>query len=128
MKYSKIKELYSTIFDSYAKPSLETHIKKIIELDQFLPYSSTFFCVTNTQDLTFEYVSKNFTSCLGLDDNDLKIKGMRYFWSRIHPDDVEIWLSAMHHLMDFTLTEIPIKQRNKGKQTLNIVKKLGIFI
>lgn len=119
MKYSKIKELYSTIFDSYAKPSLETHIKKIIELDQFLPYSSTFFCITNTQDLTFEYVSKNFASCLGLDDNDLKIKGMRYFWSRIHPDDVEIWLSAMHHLMEFTLSEIPIKQRKKANYTWN---------
>ena len=90
MKYSKIKELYNTIFDSYSKPSLETHIKKMIELDKFLPYSSTFFCITNTQDLTFEYISKNFTTCLGLDANDLKTKGMRYFWSRIHPEDIEI--------------------------------------
>ncbi|MBN2867896.1 MAG: PAS domain-containing protein [Flavobacteriaceae bacterium] len=119
MKYSKIKELYNTIFDSYSKPSLETHIKKMIELDKFLPYSSTFFCITNTQDLTFEYISKNFTTCLGLDANDLKTKGMRYFWSRIHPEDVEIWLTAMHHLMDFTLNEIPQEKRKKANYTWN---------
>jgi len=119
MKYSKIKELYNTIFDSYSKPSLETHIKKMIEMDEFLPYSSTFFCITNTQDLTFEYISKNFTTCLGIDAKHLKRKGMRYFWSRIHPDDVEIWLTAMHHLMDFTLTEIPINKRQKANYTWN---------
>ena len=82
MKYSKIKELYRFIFESYDKPSLQKHIEKIIEMDQFLPYSSTFFCITNTQDLTFEYVSKNYNACLGLDAKEIKEKGMRYFWSQ----------------------------------------------
>ena len=43
MKYDRIKEYYKTIFESFDTPLLEEHIKKIIELDKFLPYSSTFF-------------------------------------------------------------------------------------
>ena len=79
MNYNQIKDVYKSIFKSYNKPSLETHINKIIELDFYLPYSSTFFCITNTQDLTYEYVSKNFKSCTGLDVFLLKTEGMRYF-------------------------------------------------
>jgi len=119
MKYNQIKDSYKSIFESYDKPFLETHIKKMIELDEFLPYSSTFFCITNTQDLKFEYVSKNFSSCLGLDPNEIKTKGMRYFWSRIHPEDVQIWLSALNALMEFTLTEIPPEQRKNTNYTWN---------
>ena len=99
MEYAQIKQLYRSIFESYDIPSLETHIKKIIDLDFYLPYSSTFFCITNTQDLKFEYISKNFNTCLGLDSNDLKAEGMRYFWSRIHPGDIDVWLSALNDLM-----------------------------
>ena len=89
MKLKNIKNIYSNIFKSYGHDSIEKHIKKIIELDEFLPYNSTFFCITNTQELSFEYISKNMFSCLGLDKIEMQEKGMRYFWSRIHPDDVE---------------------------------------
>ena len=119
MKYNEIKEHYKTIFESYDRPSLETHINKLIELDNYLPYSSTFFCITNTQDLTFEYVSKNFNSCLGLNPNILKSQGMRYFWSRIHPEDVEVWLSAINQLMEFTLNDIPENRRKEANYTWN---------
>ncbi len=119
MKYSQIKELYKSIFVSYDRPSLETHIKKIIDLDSYLPYSSTFFCITNTQSLTFEYISKNYNSCLGLDSDELKTKGMRYFWSRIHPDDLENWLKALNDLMEFTMSEIKEEDRHKANYTWN---------
>ncbi|MBU2940526.1 LuxR C-terminal-related transcriptional regulator [Lacinutrix sp. C3R15] len=119
MKYSQIKQLYKSIFESYDCPSLETHIKKIIDLDFYLPYSSTFFCITNTQDLTFEYISKNFNACIGLDASELKAKGMRYFWSRIHPDDIDIWLSALNSLMEFTITGIESENRQKANYTWN---------
>ncbi|MHA7844432.1 MAG: LuxR C-terminal-related transcriptional regulator [Winogradskyella sp.] len=88
-------------------------------MDRFLPYSSTFFCITNTQDLTFEYISKNYKASLGLNPEDLKEKGMRYFWSRIHPDDVESWLRALNNLMEFTLSEIPKEKRQDASYTWN---------
>ncbi|WP_417875981.1 LuxR C-terminal-related transcriptional regulator [Winogradskyella sediminis] len=119
MKYTEIKDLYKFIFKSYDKPFLKEHIKKFIELDEYLPYSSTFFCVTNTQDLTFEYISKNYTSCLGLDANELKVHGMRSLWSRIHPDDVDAWLNALNSLMEFTLAEIPKNKRKDANYTWN---------
>ena len=106
MEIAEIKRTYKDIFESYENPSLEEHIKKFIELDQFLPYSSTFFCVTNTQDLSFKYISKNLRACIGLDKITLEKKGMRYFWSLIHPDDIDKWLKALNGLMNFTLTEI----------------------
>ncbi|MBR9914018.1 MAG: PAS domain-containing protein [Algicola sp.] len=119
MKYNRIKDLYKTIFKSYDQPLLQEHIKKIVDLDKVLPYSSTFFCVTNTQDLTFEFISKNFTACLGLDAQEMTVKGMRYFWSRIHPDDIEGWLSALNQLMEFTLGEMSEEHRKRANYTWN---------
>ena len=125
MKQSQIKDLYRFIFKSYDKPFLKEHIKKFMELDEYLPYSSTFFCVTNTQDLTFEYISKNYTACLGLDAKVLKTHGMRYFWNRIHPDDIDAWLSALNKLMEFTLGEISKAKRKDTNYTWNFRIKNG---
>ncbi|WP_179354056.1 LuxR C-terminal-related transcriptional regulator [Winogradskyella vidalii] len=130
MEYDEIKDLYKFIFKSYDRPFLKEHIKKFIELDEYLPYSSTFFCVTNTQNLTFEFVSKNYTSCLGLDPNELKVHGMRYFWSRIHPDDIDAWLNALNQLMEFTLDNFLVDQRKATNYTWNfrIKNKEGIYV
>ncbi|WP_431157553.1 LuxR C-terminal-related transcriptional regulator [Winogradskyella poriferorum] len=125
MDYKHIKDFYKSIFRSYDKPSLETHIRKIIELDKFLPYSSTFFCVTNTQSLSFEYVSKNYFTCTGLSGNELMEKGMRFFWSRIHPDDLESWLQALNELMVFTMGTIEETDRQNANYTWNYRFKNG---
>ncbi|MBP0903492.1 LuxR C-terminal-related transcriptional regulator [Mariniflexile gromovii] len=119
MEISDIKGIYKEVFKSYDHPSLEDHVQKIIELDAYLPYNSTFFCITNTRDLTFEYISKNMPACLGL-NKDLFIKqGMRYFWGRMHPEDIELWLQALNDLMDFTLSEIDIEDRSRMSYTWN---------
>ncbi len=119
MDNSSIKDVYKEIFKSYENPSLEKHIEKIKELDVYLPYSATFFCITNTQDLSFEFISKNMNACLGFDINDLKARGMRYFWSRMHPEDLDLWLKALNELMNFTLNEINITERSKMSYTWN---------
>lgn len=106
-----IQQTYSEIFKSHGSPNLEEHVKKIIELDQYLPHSSTFYCITNTQNLSFEFISKNLSRCLKIDKFEFECLGMRYFWSRIHPDDLSVWLGALNELMDFTLSEIPIEER-----------------
>ena len=130
MIINNIKKIYKDIFRSYDKPSLEEHISKIIELDEYLPYSSTFFCITNTQNLTFEYISKNMSSCLGLDMVLMQTEGMRYFWSRMHPDDVEHWLQALNELMNFTLNNISMKDRHKMSYTWNyrIKNSKGFYV
>ena len=125
MILENIKDNYQDIFKSYYNSSLEEHIKKIIELDTFLPYSSTFFCITNTQTLSYEYISKNMTACLGLDYETLKNKGMNYFWSRMHPDDIEPWLQALNELMKFTLSNILVEERPKMSYTWNYRIKNG---
>jgi DNA-binding CsgD family transcriptional regulator len=44
---------------------------------------------------------------------------MRYFWSRIHPEDLEKWLKALNELMEFTLGSINEKDRNRANYTWN---------
>jgi DNA-binding CsgD family transcriptional regulator len=124
------KNIYKEIFKSFGRSTLEKHIDKIIELDAFLPYSSTFFCVTNTQELSFEYIGKNMFSCLGLKNEILKNGGMRYFWSRIHPEDLEHWLIALKDLMNFTLSEIPNEERSQMNYSWNYRFKnaKGIYV
>ena len=125
MNSGSIKEVYKEIFKSHDNPSLKRHIEKIIELDTYLPYNSTFFCITNTQNLSFEYISKNVKACLALDSEILKLKGMRHFWSRIHPDDLEVWLKALDALMNFTLDEISIDNRSRMSYSWNYRFKDG---
>lgn len=119
MLLKNIKKIYHDIFKSYDNPSLSHHIKRIIELDTYLPYSSTFFCITNTQDLKFEFISKNMTSCIGLEKDVLLNQGMRDFWNRIHPEDIELWLKALNDLMVYTLEDIPLEQRQRMSYTWN---------
>ena len=130
MNLTEIKNVYKEVFEAYEHPSIETHIKKIIELDAYLPYSSTFFCITNTQNLSFEYISKNMTSCLGLDAAVMSDLGMNYFWERMHPNDVEPWLQALNELMAFTLSEISVANRSRMSYTWNyrIKNSKGVYV
>ncbi|MFC4721368.1 LuxR C-terminal-related transcriptional regulator [Geojedonia litorea] len=125
MVYQEIKRIYKDIFHSYDSPFLEEHLQKIIEIDRYLPYDSTFFCITNTQSLAFEYISKNTTACLGVESDELKHQGMKSFWGRIHPEDIEPWLMALDELMKFTMGEIDITNRNRMSYTWNYRIKHG---
>jgi DNA-binding CsgD family transcriptional regulator len=125
MPLKDIQKVYSEIFKSYGNPTLEEHIRKIIEFDVYLPHNSTFFCITNTQDLSFEYISNNMEYCLAIEKSKLKKNGMRYFWNRIHPDDQEHWLTALKELMNFTIKEISVEDRHNMSYTWNFRFKNG---
>lgn len=110
---------YDEIFDTYPDIKIADHILKLIELDYFLPYNATFYCVTNTVSKSFEYVSKNFTACTGLSRKKMLNEGMEYFWSLMHPDDVNLWIRSLQELMQFTMNELTDEQRKKMSYTWN---------
>ena len=60
-----------------------------------------------------------------MDREELKAKGMRYLWSKMHPEDLEIWLKALNELMNFTLKGIAIEDRSKMSYTWNYRLKNG---
>ncbi len=122
---SEIEEAYSEIFGSYGSNILREHLRKMLEFDHILPFDSTFFCVTNTQELTFEYVSKNVMSCLGISQKDLRNGGMKAFWERIHPEDIDRWLKALSDLMDFTMGNLSPEDRQRMSYTWNYRLKNG---
>lgn len=130
MTPQQIDEIYSQIFESFDKPNLKTHIEKLIELDFYLPYSSTFFCITDTQKLEFKYISKNMRSSLGYDNEALMEGGMKFFWSKIHPEDVDNWLEALNSLMEYTTKEIPVESRNQMNYTWNyrLKNSKGVYV
>lgn len=119
MTESTINSIYNQIFDTYPNIELEVHVKKLIELDSFYPYNTTFFCITNTALKSFEYVSKNFTACTGLDAKEMKEGGMNYFWSTFHPDDIQLWIKSLTDLMEYTMNETSVAQRKKMNYTWN---------
>jgi len=119
MLENKLRDRYKAIFESYQKESLKIHIKRFTELDGFLPHISTYYCITNTQTLQFEFVSKNSVSCLGYKSEELKQKGMEFFWKRMHPDDTGNWLDAMSELMKFTLNTISENERKMMSYSWN---------
>ena len=125
MNTKKINKIYNEIFDTYPNVSVEEHINKLIELDAYYPYNSTFFCITNTASLSFEYVSKNFTACTGLPRDTMLKGGMNYFWSLFHKEDIELWLESLKQLMTFTMSELDNSQRKRMSYTWNYRIKNG---
>jgi len=116
---NSINTIYKDIFNTYEDITIKEHIKKLIELDYYYPYNTTFFCITNTISQDFEYVSKNFTACTGLDNKDMLQGGMEYFWAQFHLDDIPLWIKSLQALMKFTMSELNDEQRSKMSYTWN---------
>lgn len=119
MQTRKINAIYNKIFETYPKVEIEEHIKKLIELDYFYPYNSTFYCITNTVHQNFEYISKNFKACTGLSREKMMEGGMDYFWTLFHPEDIKLWLKSLTNLMKFTMTSLNDEQRKRMSYTWN---------
>ena len=119
MRSDKINSIYNEIFDTYPKVEIEEHINKLIELDFYYPYNSTYYCITNTVHQSFEYVSKNFTACTGLSKEKMLAGGMDYYWSLFHPEDIDLWLKSLTNLMVFTMSELTDEQRTRMSYTWN---------
>ncbi|MBL4643124.1 MAG: helix-turn-helix transcriptional regulator [Flavobacteriaceae bacterium] len=119
MDPNSIHALYQDIFDTYPSIEIKEHINKLIELDYYYPFNTTFFCITNTPKQSFEYISKNFTACTGLSNKKMQEGGMEYFWSRFHPDDISLWIKCLQDLMRFTMHELSDEQRLKMSYTWN---------
>lgn len=124
----KIVEDYYEIFETFSEFKGETvdkHIEKLRELDSFIPHSATFFCMTNTSDQSFEYVSKNFLPATKLDINQMCEVGMKYWWSRMHPDEIANWLKSLQELMEFTMQNVALEDRRRMTYTWNYRVKDG---
>lgn len=117
--FKDIQTAYHEIFETYPKVEIKEHIKKLIELDYYYPYNTTFFCITNTVQQSFEYVSKNFKACTGLPKDEMLKGGMNYFWSLFHKKDIELWIECLKSLMTFTMTELSDEQRKRMSYTWN---------
>ena len=124
---NKIINEYSEIFQTYREfegDFLEKHIEKLKELDQIIPHNSTFYCITNTTKRSFEYVSKNFSFCTGLNIEQMKREGMTFWWGRMEPSEMKIWLESLNDLMAFTLEHVDIADRKRVSYTWNYKIKI----
>ena len=121
-------ESYSDIFETFKEfkgETLEKHVEKLRDLDRLIPHSSTFFCVTNTSDQSFEYVSKNFEPAIHLDIHDMVEGGMKFWWSRMHQEEMSSWLMSLKDLMEFTMGNIALEDRRRMTYTWNYRVKDG---
>ncbi|SNS99321.1 regulatory protein, luxR family [Ekhidna lutea] len=124
----KIVENYSDIFSTFQEfkgESLEKHVEKLKQVDQLIPHSATFFCITNTSDQSFEYVSKNFHPTMKLPIDEMCTRGMEFWWGRMHPEEMETWLQSLKDLMIFTMSNIALEDRRRMTYTWNYRVKDG---
>lgn len=119
---AKTLDLFDEIFSTqkeYEGTVVEKHIKKLKELDKYLPPMNSFFIVSNTTKQVYEFVSKNFEFSLGLDIEKMYTLGVPYWFGHFHPDDLPIWMKVLEDMMVFTMTKIPLEDRNKLSYTWN---------
>lgn len=117
---SETLDFYNEIFESnyhFDREQLNIHIKKLEEMDEFLPPSSSFFILTDTPQNNFPYVSKNFKTNLGLDAEKMATEGVPYWLGHHHPEDLPVWMQMLQDLMIYTLSEVPLEERKKLSYT-----------
>ena len=116
-------DIFDEVFESnkeFRGTIVEQHIKKLRDLDEFLPPSCSFFILTNTTQNNYPFVSKNFIYNLGLDIDRMNNEGVPYWFSHIHPDDIAYWVKGMKDLMIFTMTQIKSEDRPRISYTWNV--------
>ncbi len=124
----KVLDSYNDIFSTFKEfkgETLEKHVDKLRQLDQLIPHSATFFCVTNTSTQSFEYISKNFEPTMMLDINEMSNGGMKFWWGQMHPEEMETWLQSLKDLMIFTMANIALEDRRRMTYTWNYRAKDG---
>ena len=114
-----IKNIYNETFASSREVSLEKYIKKIKEVDSCLPYGTNYYCIVDLRNLSFDYISKNMRACIGYGNSKLNDGGVLFYKSKIHPEDMSLWLNSMNEMLSFTINKIPIGDRIKLNYTVN---------
>ncbi|CAM3403538.1 LuxR C-terminal-related transcriptional regulator [Zobellia roscoffensis] len=107
-------ESYARTFSTDATidhTAVEKHIKKLEELDRYLPKMQSYILVQNTVDQRYEYICENYEKLLGYKKKDALEKGMSFHFSNIHPEDVPNWLLILDDLMTFTMGNVPTAER-----------------
>jgi DNA-binding CsgD family transcriptional regulator len=117
-------ELFKTDFELTSK-SMKIHLDRFKLLDNLLPPSSTFFLITNTQKGNYEFISSNFEYATGLSKATLNDKGIPYFLSLIHTEEIHYWLQIVKELMEFYLTNYEKSWLNRLEFQYNYRIKVG---
>jgi DNA-binding CsgD family transcriptional regulator len=112
------KEIFATN-RAFKDTIIESHINKLREFDEFFPPNESFSIMTNTTLQSYPFVSKNIEYALGLDRHEMQSKGVPYWFSRIHPNDLAIWMNILEDLMVFTMTEVKREDRERLSFTWN---------
>lgn len=133
-----MEHLYQSIVDLCKSNALSIDIKKIKELDKFTPHNSSFFCLINPKKLSFKFISKGLSQCIGWDENMIFEKGLRFYWSQIHPKDLNELIYAWKELQQFMMGEVPnrlerqinytwnYRLKNSEEKYVNIVQNISL--
>lgn len=129
--------LYQTIVEICKNNTLSIDIDKIVELDKYTPHNSSFFCIINPKKLSYEFISKGMNHCIGLNEDLLKDKGLGFYWSRIHPNDLNELIIAWKELRRYMQQDVQNKiekhinytwnyrLKNSDEKYINIVQNIS---
>ena len=105
--------------------TLQKHIERFQLLDKLLPPSSTFFMITNIKKEKYEFISNNLEYATGLSKTELMQKGIPFFLSLIHPDEIDSWLLIIKELMEFYQVNYKAEDLKKLEFQYNYRLKVG---
>lgn len=107
---------YQDIFNSktgFENFSLDNQIKKLKEMDLYLPATQSFFLLINSAEFSYHFVSKNFEAITGFSKKEMLSKGAEFWLSHWNPTDLKNWLEGSRQMMEFTINNIDITDRKK---------------
>ena len=105
-------ELFKTDY-SLTDEAMRTHISRFQLLDKLLPPSSTFFMITNTNKGNYEFISNNLEFATGLSKTEVMEKGIPFFLSLIHPEEIASWMQIIKDLMEFYMINYVVEDLKK---------------
>jgi DNA-binding CsgD family transcriptional regulator len=115
-------EAFQKTFSTYKEIDgevVKNHVKKLSELNFYMPKLQSYILVQNTSTQKYEYVCDNFELLMGFPKEQILEKGMPFYFSKIHNEDVSPWLQIMQDLMTFTMKKVVREERVRCIYTWN---------
>lgn len=122
MELSQLLETYRDFLKQDKKvESLEgkSKIESIIEMDKYLPSSSSFIMLLDMKEQNILFVSDNFRKVTGHEITSFYELGLPFYTGKIYPDDLKIWGQVLQNLMNYTVQNIAVKNHKDLSYSYN---------
>ncbi len=116
--YNSYEEIFEN-FPQFRNTVVETHVKRLQEIDKWFPVNDSFFMLINSSTRRYEYITKNFEHVMGIEREKLMKNGLLHWFRRFKMKEITIGMRMLKELVDFNMKELSEEERSRTSYCWN---------